>query len=763
MLAEMGASVVRVERAERNPALDPEQDAPTLNDLAVKAALDGKKECVACAFIEAAATFRSVDVLLTSGDDVAARDEWLDGVEIDDGVSVHITPFGINGPYAGLPGTELNMLAYGAIAAYVGDSDREPIAPPILLASYQAGIMAAISVIAALRRRGLTKVDLAESDVLATSHIAGLYSLSALVGDVARRAGPRKPNPYPFTILPCKDGHVSIVFLSGRQWAKLLKVMGDPAWGRDPRFANRRVNGVKHVAELDKLLSEWLRQHTKAELRDIAVTNGIPIAPVQTIDNLLVDRQLLFRNYFATVPTVGTPVKVPRLPFQVEELPGTGRTAGSRRPPTEPNAGPLAGIRVLDLGRVFSGPMAGQTMADLGADVIKVESGKKLDSSREGVPLLDIDPARDEDNLLPNLMPHFHNVNRGKRSVVLNLSSPAGKEVLARLVADADIVIENFGAGSIERMGLPPEWFAKVRPGIILSRITICGQEGPDASLRGYAAQSTALGGLDALCAYRNEKPVGLITLNLGDVNAGLFAALATLAALRRSEITGHGASIDTSMMEAAVFHLGPLIAERQLLPEQRPMLGNDHVRFSPHGMYPTADEDEWVSVAVRDDAEWHRLCDLASLPNEMRCLNVEQRRAARDDIARCITIWTSSKTVGEAFEMLRAARVAAAPAYSVEALRVDPHARARKAIVDVNHHILGEFPIYGTPMHAIPSIAEVRGRAPNLGEHSAEVLAELGYRTHEIVRLATEDAFEGTDVGVVITREKPVDDKVAV
>src|ERR1700722_26871 len=288
ILAGLGATVVRVLRS---ASPNPEDDSPA-DAVALDASLDQGKTISTGSAAEVIDRTGVADIVLTSGDDAALRDEWSSALAREASVSVHISPYGLEGPYAGTPGTDLNLLAYGATAVYVGESDREPIAPPITLAAYQAGAMAAISAIASLRRRGITMVDLSEADVLATNHVAGLYSLSALVGDIARRAGQRKPNPYPFTILPCKDGQVSIVFLSGRQWGRLLKVMGDPAWGRDPRYADRRVNGVKHVEELDKLLNAWLCQHTKAELREIAVKHGIPIAPLQTIGDLLVDRQL---------------------------------------------------------------------------------------------------------------------------------------------------------------------------------------------------------------------------------------------------------------------------------------------------------------------------------------------------------------------------------------------------------------------------------------------------------------------------------------
>ncbi len=747
LLADLGAEVFRLEsHPEDEPA-----DVPLLDLAALAIALDQSKTLAhSVDELKQAHAAAPFDVLFTSGETRTDCAPWAQMLGQDKAVWVHLSAFGQEGPYAGRPATELNLMAYGAIAAYVGDAAREPIAPPIMLAAYQGGVMAAISALASLRRPGLTRVDLAEADVLATNHVAGLYSLAALVGDVSRRAGPRKPNPYPFTVLPCKDGAVSLVCLQGRQWKKLLKIMGDPAWGSQPEFADRRVNGEKHVQELDRLVGAWLSQHTKAQLREIAVQHGIPFAAVQTIDDLLVDRQLASRGFMVERSHEGGKLKVPRPPFTLTELGSEGT-----QPPAAPAAAapvpsaqalPLAGIRVLDLGWVLSGPLVAQTMGDLGADVIKIESKSKLDTSRVGVPLLDIDPAEDEDGLLPNLMPHFNNVNRGKRSLVLDIASEAGKTVLARLVAQADMVVENFGAGSLDRLGLSPEWFARIKPDLVMVRISICGQKGPDATLRGYAAQSTALGGLDALCAYRSEPPIGLVTLNLGDVSAALFASLAALAAVRRAQSCGRGVIVDTSMMESAAYHLGPLMVARQIDASARPAVHNEHVAFTPHGIYRTAGEDDWISIAVRCDGDWQMLHQVLKAPSWAKPLNASERRQHGAEIEDWIRAWAAARSAQSAFALLAEAGVPAAPVYAVEHLLEDAHALARMSIVKVDHHILGPLPIYGTPMRAEPPIATVRGRAPDLGEHSAEVLAELGLSHDELETLHAHGAFDGTD-----------------
>ena len=228
-------------------------------------------------------------MLLTSGE--AGRSalpaHLLEGF---DGVHAHLSPFGLTGPYSGFRGTELNAAALGGLTAYFGEAGREPLAPPLMVGTYQAALAATIGVLAAVQAEPRTRtLDIAEYEVLATNVISALYSLAFFHGPILRRIGRRRPNPYPYSILPCKDGWVTLVFLPGQQWQRLLAVMGNPEWSSDPRLKSRRAIAEHHFEEVDAHVSEpgwastrrpscatWRRRRTSPSARSRPSTSCWP-------------------------------------------------------------------------------------------------------------------------------------------------------------------------------------------------------------------------------------------------------------------------------------------------------------------------------------------------------------------------------------------------------------------------------------------------------------------------------------------------------
>jgi crotonobetainyl-CoA:carnitine CoA-transferase CaiB-like acyl-CoA transferase len=311
--------------------------------------------------------------------------------------------------------------------------------------------------------------------------------------------------------------------------------------------------------------------------------------------------------------------------------------------------------------------MAAQFLTDMGADVIKVESRTHLDASRQGLPLIEDVEAGDA-GTTPNMMPHFNAVNRGKRSVALDLRSEGGRSVLRRLVADADVVVENIGAGSLERLGFTMDELHRIRPGLVVLRVSMAGQEGPDAALPGYAPQSTSIGGLDVLAGYPGEPPLGMVALNLGDITVASFGAVALLAALHRARRSGIGTVIDLSMIEVHTAAIAPLFVARQLDGADFSPIGNGHRIHFPHGIYRSAGDDAWVSIAVRSGQEWAALAEVIDAPAEIAGrTDAASRREVADHIEALITAWTKSRPSDEAARQLQEAGVPAAPAYGVE------------------------------------------------------------------------------------------------
>src|SRR5581483_9581620 len=510
---------------------------------------------------EVAALVEQADVLITSGENTRSDDSaesrrlgfTFSGVQID------FTPFGNNGPYQGYRAAELNLAAYGGAAAYIGAAESEPIVPPFMMAAQQAGLLGAVGALAAVRTAAHSSsplvIDLAEYEALATTHIDGWYPLSFFSGPLPRRAGRRRPGPFLYTLLRCQDGEVCVGMNEDGQWQRFLAAMGTPEWTADERFQDRRTISEHYAEEWGALVEEWLGKQTKEDIRRLAVDDQIPFGPVYTVPDLLASEQLAGRGFFREIDTAGQRLRLPGLPFQ---LPGGTLSLGAT--PAAP-ATPLAGVRVLDLGWVIAGPMVGQSLADLGADVVKVESRSHMDGARRGIPLIATDVSAGDAGALPNLMPYFNSANRGKRSVLLDLRSEGGRSVFERMLASTDVLVENFGPGGLEKLlGCSVDHLIALRPGLVIVRVSLYGQEGPDRSMIGYAPHTTAMGGLDAMCGYGPESITGMMGSNFGDLNAAMYGALGALGALRRG-----GGVVDLSMVEANATHLAPAMVEAQL------------------------------------------------------------------------------------------------------------------------------------------------------------------------------------------------------
>ena len=750
LLASLGAEVTRVTIGEDvEPDPHPEFGA---SPKVTAAAWDSRKRLLLLseedASAELAVLVADASIVLSSGEagGTGAFAAALRGVSFG-GVHVHLSPFGLEGPYAGFKGVELTSASIAGLAVYVGDADRFPLVPPMMIGAHLAGATAVIAALGSLIGDAAQQrnIDIAEVDVLAGNPQVGLYSLSFFSGAIPRRAGRRRPNAYPYTQLPCQDGHVCLAFLGGHHWRELLVAMEWPEWTKDPRFQDRREMGDRWFEDVDALVSQWLGGHTRRELLDMAAQRGIPFGPLFTAADLPGHPQLANRALFDATSGGSRGATRTWLPVTVSEHSSAASGGSVERSARRSTQGPLSGLRVLDLGWVVSAPMVGQLLRDLGADVTKVESVTYLDPGRRGVPLIAEDVDKGDSGALPNAMPHFNNVNRGKRSLALDLRTASGREVLMRLAAESDIVLENMGAGSLERLGLVPAELLAQRPGQVLTRISMMGQSGPNAGVPGFAPQATSIAGMDVLCGYDAEPPIGMIGTNLGDVITAAYAAALTLATYLRPAASRSGVELDVSMVECSAMLLGPYFAEPERSGQVRAATGNRHAALFPHGILRCAGEDEWLSLAVRTTQEWAALCGLvADLTDYQHLASASARRAQSPAITAAIAAWTATRTSAEAFLTLQAAGVPAAPAWGIEELMFDEHLRARGAVVDLDHELIGQFPIYGTPMRADPGLARVRGRAPNLGEHTRAVLTELGLSLDEIEKFGDDGAFYG-------------------
>ena len=401
-------------------------------------------------------------------------------------------------------------------------------------------------------------------------------------------------------------------------------------------------------------------------------------------------------------------------------------------PKQTPSPGPLQGYRVLDFGWVLAGAIPGMVLADMGAEVIKVETRQRLDYMRQGRPIVG-------DQMDPEQQPMFHNVNRSKLSVTLNTTHPEAVELARRLAAQCDVVIENFSPGVMDRLGLGYDDLRQKKTDIIMASVSSYGQSGPLRDLRAYAPSIGAMAGLDSTLGYEGERPLGLKHA-YADICGALHVVFAIVAALYRRKRTGDGCYIDLSMLRATVATMGAGLMEYAMTGRVMQPRGNYDPTLAPYGNYPCGGEDRWVSIAVGTNEEWNALVEAMARPQwteDPRFASRYQRSKHRGELDRHLAAWTRSLTAEEITESLQSRGVAAVPVMDAEERLFNPHFQERELYSEVEHPSLGVEPIFNLMWKLSRTPPAIRGHAPLLGEHNQQVLVGiLGMSQEEVKRL---------------------------
>jgi benzylsuccinate CoA-transferase BbsF subunit len=411
---------------------------------------------------------------------------------------------------------------------------------------------------------------------------------------------------------------------------------------------------------------------------------------------------------------------------------------------------PLQGYRVVDFGSAWAGPQMAHIVADMGAEVIKIESRNRIDYGRMGgaasaKDLLTKTPeaiaASAPDRL--ELNPVFHLLNRGKLGITVDFTKPKGAELVRELVKRSDIVADNFTPGVLDKYGLGYEDLVQVKPDIIVVSLCFAGHTGPLKGTRGYAPIITSLAGLDSVVGYPDERiPCGP-RFAYGDHVAALHGALAMLVALIYRNRTGEGQYIDISEWEATTSLLGEPLMEYLMngrIPGPR---GNRDAIMSPHGYYPCRGDGQWVSIAVKTEEEWGNFCQATGNPlwaEDERFSDRYSRLLNQDALDELVSQWTAKYTAREVTETLQKAGVAAAPFLISREQYDDPHFSERGLFVKVGHPKSGTETFYGIPLKLSDTPGAVRSSGPMLGQHNEYVFKGLmGLSDDEFNRLREE------------------------
>jgi benzylsuccinate CoA-transferase BbsF subunit len=400
--------------------------------------------------------------------------------------------------------------------------------------------------------------------------------------------------------------------------------------------------------------------------------------------------------------------------------------------------GPLAGVRVTEFTSAWAGPYATCLLGFLGAEIIKVESRKRLDHAR----LVSFTTSSDFSN--PDQSPVFNSLNLNKQSVCLNLTQPKAVEIAKQLVKKSDVVVENMRPGVMGRLGLDYPALSEVKPDIIYLSSSSCGQTGPHREHVGYAPNFASAAGLSYVTGYPDWPPS--ILSGAIDLRSATAAAFSILAALLCHQRTGEGQYVDLASQETSMMLNSDALMDYLMNQRVQMRKGNRDDRMAPHNCYRCRGDDNWISIAVANDQEWRALCCAMGKPElaeDERFAEAETRWNHQDELDRIIGDWSRDRDHYELMHELQKAGVAAAPSLSNKDLFEDPHLEERGTFIQVDHPLLEKDWVLSPPWRLSDTPAAIRRHAPSLGEHQQRIFEELlEMSAAEIERLKEEQVI---------------------
>ena len=764
LLAEMGADVVRVRRGvsgaplpgaagERGGVLDWWYDGGTrrlpldLDDARGRAAFaDLAARCDVLLETERPGRLASLGL----GHDVlSAANPRL--------VHVSLTPFGATGPRAHWQASDLVAGALGGVLAVTGTPD-EPLngwgRQSFNIGGFYGAIAALVGLRIARTEARAVHVDLSLQQCVTscTEQVLMYWFFPQVFPErIAKRQGALHWTRV-YDVVPCAAGHAMVT--PAPHAGRLFKWMAE-----DGLLGSLAENPPKTAMELlarnEEIMSAiraWAATKPAQDVFEGGQRRRLPYGNVQGVREAAAGPQLTARGFLRPVEVDGARVHVPGPPFRLLDAPAApaapptdevaadavraawpprtrgGAASASGEPSSSSARKPLAGVRVVDFSWVLAGPKTTRVLGDLGADVVKLQT--EIRSQGTG----------------HNDFPFFAMWNRSKRSATLDMKHPRALEIVRRLVEQADVVVENFAPGVLERWGIGYDTLRSWNERIVCLALSGCGQDGPWRDHVTFAPTIHALCGLTALTNPPGRRDVGH-GISISDHVSGLAGALAVLAALDARERTGRGQMIDLSQLELGAYLVGPALVEVGSGGREATAQGNrdglDDI--VPNEVYRCADGG-WLAVSARDDADWRRLCDALGgdvLAPALRALDVVARRACRAEIDAALGAWASARDADTAMHLLQEAGVPAGKVQDARDLvEGDPQLAARGAFVTVPHATLGEQSLDRFPGTFSGVELDPYRASPAFGEHTFEVYGELLGMSEEEIALGIADGL---------------------
>ena len=662
-------------------------------------------------------------------------------------VMVSITPYGQTGPYADWKATDLNAYHLtGASSRYCGLPGEAPLEHGTFAADYFGAVSGASWGLAAVYGRKNTgvgqHVDVSSAEAIAATFVGG-QNIGGYAQDrkFEKRTGVGMPLGAPATIVPCKDGHVWMLALEPGQWNGIAKVMGDPEWMQTEMFQDM-FSRAQNADLIYPLIEEWTMKHGKHEIMEKCQAAGAPVSAVFTVAEAAEHPHLSERGYMLELDheALGK-VRLLGAPFKLSETPGGPTSsapllgadtqevlAGLRaEAPSEPviannGARPLQGLRVANFGWVWAGPVVGQTLNFLGAEVYKVESNVRVDMTRTLPPFGGGESG-------PNRSLSNHACWAGNGSVTIDFKSEEGLALARQLIMESDVVIENFGPGVMDKIGLGYEEMKKHKADLVMLSMQGAGAYGPLMNTRTYGLSLTSLTGLDSLNGYVDGPPLPVENA-YSDPFTGIFGAFAVVSALNHRDETGTGQYIDFSQQEAVMQMVGPAFMDYAMNGRVAGPIGNKHPRAiaAPHGVFPCAGDDRWISIAVEEESEWQALVAAMGSPHwaeSPEFISLQGRLDHIEMLHEQMALYTQDRDDRELTAKLQAVGVAAAPVLNVGDLLHDPHFKARNTFIEVDHPLGFRETIYGSYVKLSHSPVTVKP-GPVIGQDNEYVFKKV-------------------------------------
>ena len=761
LLVRWGSEVVKVESPSRAPP--PEADDRYLNGGKRRVALDytavEDRERLAALIADA-------DIVITDASPADTERWQLLTLGGGSAVRVSITPFGLSGPYRDYEATPSTLLALGGYTFLSGDIDRAPLTFPGRYPYYQAGTWAYTAAVAGhLRGHDQEQPLTIEVSVLET--LTSLHQFTDVMWThqqkIRSRHGNRWEDLCPTTMVPCADGWVAMNIVP-QFWRPFSFMLGRGELATHPDYAANPQRMERCPEILQMVVDAFADQDRATILREGQETWRVPIGVRLTLDEALTDAHLVERDFWRRFEgdedgprTPGTPFRYADEPLPLEHLPRASEdpaavdwtsAATLSAPASSPPHRPLEGVRIVDLTRIWSGPLATRILAELGAEVIKVESptGRGPAEVLEGA--AGYHPDGEPGDRPWNRQGLNNKLNRNKKSLAVDLKTERGRELLLQLVAEADVVIENFSARAMPSLRLDYASLREANPKIVYVAMPAFGLTGAYREYVGLGPSIEPLTGMNALMGYGPDEP-RMSVQAITDAMSGTAAASAVVTALERRTREGKGAFIELSQHECGIIHFGEQYIQRQLSGEDPPLLGNGHPQFSPHGVYRCAGDDQWIALAVRTEEQWAAFCDLAAQgwQDVPAFTTIEHRLANRTDLDAVIEAWTIGRDKVELMHQLEASGIAAGSVNASPEWLAEPHLTERGYFFAVDELDAGHRSYDGSPLH----LNGTRGyqawrRAPGLGEHHREVI-------EQIIERPSEDTDLLLAAGVIVDR----------